>query len=343
MARFSRLAILGSIAVALVSGCSGSMQTSTSPTQQTLLPTALPAVVPSSSPSPTASQASTPQPSPVAAARLAHCGGSASGVAGTSVHRNSTWAGYVAALPPGTFGCVEGSWIEPTVTCGSVDAAVVIWVGIGGYSSHDTGITDDGHALEKTGTGVDCENGVADHYAWHQRLPREAKDLPFAPTATRRGDMVIIPGDRIWGQVRFSAGAVHMTLADLTSGDIRTVDQADPGLNRSSGDWIVEGEDALPVPQFDSLTFTAGSASMAGTVGAIGSRAWLRNEIDEWAGGHKRLQVSRLSADGGSFSVTWRHAVVGSTVTVPGSPEALRPRNVGKTKTNIPWTTQKSP
>ncbi len=307
MARFSRLAILGSIAVALLSGCSGG-PVKASPTQQTYLATAAPSALPASSPSPTASPVPTPQRSPVAAATLSHCSGSPSSGVGTSVHRNSTWAGYVAAFPPGTFGCVEGSWIEPTVTCGSVDAALVIWVGIGGYSSRDTGITDDGHALEKTGTGVDCANGVADHYAWHQRLPREPKDLPFEPTATHRGDLVIISGDRIWAQVRFSAGTVHMTIANLTSGDVRTVDQADAGLHRSSGDWIVEGEDGLPVPPFASLTFTAGSASMAGAVGAIGSRAWLRNEIDEWAGGYERLQVSPLSRDGASFSVTWLHA-----------------------------------
>ena len=119
--------------------------------------------------------------------------------------------------------------------------------------------------------------------------------------------MVIIPGDRIWAQVRFNGGTVQMTLANLTSGDVRTVAQPDPGLNRSSSDWIVEGEDGLAVPPFASLTFTAGSASMVGTFGTIGSRAWLRNEIDEWSGGHKRLQASSLSPDGASFSVAWLH------------------------------------
>jgi hypothetical protein len=88
--------------------------------------------------------------------------------------------------------------------------------------------------------------------------------------------MVIFPGDRIWAQVRFS------------------------------GEWIVEGEDGLPVPQFSAVTFS-GSTSMAGSFGAIGSRAWLRNSIDEWAGSHRRLRVSPLSPDGASFSVTWLH------------------------------------
>jgi hypothetical protein len=308
MARFSRLAVLGGTALMVVSACGGGpLQASSSPGQSTAVPSAAPSAAPIATPAPTASPAPSPQPSAVAVLQLVHCAGSASTAGGTSVHRDSTWAGYVAALPPGTFSCVEGSWIEPTVTCGAADAALVIWVGIGGYSSHDTGITDDGHALEKTGTGVDCANGIADHYAWHQRDPREPNDLPFPATATRRGDMVVIPGDRIWAQVRFTAGTVHMTLANLTSGDVRTVAQADPGLNRSSGDWIVEGEDGLPVPPFASLTFTAGSASMAGSLGAIGSGAWLRNEIDEWAGGHRRLQVSALSPDGASFRVTWRH------------------------------------
>jgi Peptidase A4 family len=302
MARISRLAALGGTALLIVSACGGGpLQASPSAG----LPTARPTVAASSIPTP--SPESTPQPSAVVVASLVHCAGSPSTATGVSVHRNSTWAGYVAALPPGTFGCVEGSWVEPMVTCGTVDAAVQIWVGIGGYSSHDTGIADDGHALEKAGTGVDCENGIANDYAWHQRMPREAADLPFPPTATHGGDIVIIPGDRIWAQVRFSHGTVQMTLVDLTSGDVRTVSQSDPGLHRSSGDWIVEGEDGLPVPSFAAVMFTAGSASMAGTFGTIGSAAWLRNEIDEWAGGHRRLQASALSPDGSSFRVTWRH------------------------------------
>jgi hypothetical protein len=271
-------------------------------------PSGTPSAAPTSTPTSPASPPRSPQSSPVVVAPLIHCAGSASEVGGTSVHRSSTWAGYVAALPPGTFGCVEGSWIEPTVTCGTGDAALQIWVGVGGYSSHDTGIADDGHPLEKTGTGVDCANGIADHYAWHQRDPREPKDLPFPATTTRTGDMVVIAGDRIWAQVRFTAGSVLMTVADLTSGDIRAIAQADSGLHRSSGDWIVEGEDGLPVPAFASIEFTAGSASMAGTFGTIGARAWLRNSIDEWAAGHPRLRVSALSPDGSSFSVTWLHA-----------------------------------
>ena len=308
MAQFSRLAALGGAALIVVAACEGGpFQVHSSSGRSTAGPSATLSAASTLSPVPTASSAPSPQPSAVAIVPIIHCTGSASAAGGTSVHRNSTWAGYVAALPPGPFGCVEGSWIEPTVTCGAADAALVIWVGIGGYSSRDTGITDDGHALEKTGTGVDCKNGMADHYAWLQRDPREPTDVPFPATATRSGDMVVVPGDRIWAQVRFTRGTVVMTVANLTSGDVRMVAQADPGLNRSSSDWIVEGEDGLPVPPFASLTFSAGSASMAGTLGAIGSRAWLRNEIDEWAGGHRRLQASPLSADGASFSVIWLH------------------------------------
>jgi len=219
----------------------------------------------------------------------------------------STWAGYVAALPPGTASCVEGSWIEPVVTCGPSDAALAIWVGIGGYSSVDTNITDDGHSLEQAGTGVDCEGGIPNHYAWHQISPREPKDLPFPPTATRRGDMLIITGDEMWAQVRYSGGSVRLTVADLASGDVRSVTQADSGQHRSSAEWILEGEDGLPIPRFASVTFTGGSMTMAGTLGAIGSVAWHRNEVDEWLAGVTRLRVSALSTDGSSFNVAWTH------------------------------------
>ena len=34
---------------------------------------------------------------------------------------------------------------------------------------------------------------------------------------------------------------------------------------------------------------------------------WLRNEVDEWSSGYRRLRVSALTSDGGSFRVTWLH------------------------------------
>jgi hypothetical protein len=246
-----------------------------------------------------------PTPDPLAA--LVHCSGTASGGLGASVHRQSTWSGYVAAASPGTVSCVEGAWIEPAVSCGTVDSALLVWVGIGGYTSVDIGITDDGRSMEEAGTGIDCENGVATHYAWHQVDPRQPHDLPFPGTARHGGELLIFPGDRIWAQVRYAGGTLHMTVANLTSGDVREVREADAGRHRSSAEWIVRGEDDLPIPAFGAVALSAGSATLAGTLGSIGSTAWHRNEVDEWRDGVARLRVSGLSAGGASFSVSWAH------------------------------------
>lgn len=286
-----------------------SVSESTAPTRSAPNPTTTSGPTPT--PASTAAPISTPAPSPAATPSaidaLTHCTGTASTGVGASFERNSTWAGYVAASPPGTFSCVEGSWIEPVVTCGEANAAVGFWVGIGGYSSRDLQITDDDHAMERAGTGVECEDGEADHYAWHQIEPPESSDQPFSPTASQPNEMVIEAGDRMWAQVRYATGAYVMTVANLTTGDVRSILVAHAGIQRSSAEWIVGGEDGEPMARFDKVTLTDGMATMDGILGTVGSAGWLRNEIDEWAGGVRRLRVSDLSADGASFRVTWLH------------------------------------
>lgn len=250
---------------------------------------------------------STPEPTLSAIDAIVHCTGEPSnGLGGASVERDSTWAGYVAARPPGTFSCVEGSWREPTVTCGAADAAVHYWVGIGGYTSSDLGIFDNIHAIQKVGTGVECEDGEPDHYAWHQVAPRESSDQPFDP-APDGGDLVIEPGDLVWAQIRYTGDAFVMTVANLSTGDMRSTTARGGDGHRSSAEWVVGGEPGEPIARFDSFTFLDGLSTMDGVVGPIGSKAWRRNWVDEWGGGVRRLGVSPLSDDGGSFGVTWHH------------------------------------
>jgi hypothetical protein len=98
-----------------------------------------------------------------------------------------------------------------------------------------------------------------------------------------------------------------MTVANLSSGEVRSVFMADAGLQRSSSEWIVGGEEAEPMARFGEVTFVEGLSTMDGVLGTVGSASWLRNEIDEWSAGVRRLRVSELSADGASFGVTWLH------------------------------------
>lgn len=304
-----RSAVLTIGLVLLLGACGAGTTPSAAPTAPPAVPTRAPApsVAATHGPSPAPTAAPTAQATESAVDSIVHCSGAPSTGFGRSVDRGSTWSGYVAAEPPKTFSCVEAAWLEPVVRCGAADAAVAIWVGIGGYSSVDLGITDDGHALERAGTGVDCEGGAASHYAWHQLEPREATDQPFAPVPGRSGDLAIAPGDRLWAQVRYADGAYVMTVADLTSGDVRSIAQASAGKQRSSANWVVEGETGAWLARFPTVTFTGGTATMGSILGPIGSGAWLRNDVDEWSGGFRRLRVSPLSPDGTSFHVTWLH------------------------------------
>lgn len=306
-ARRSSVIALG-LSVLLVA-CSASTGPSIAPASPpaaaTLSPT--PSFSATRPPAPIPTTVPTPQATANAVDMIAHCSGTASTGIGASVKRGSTWAGYVAAQPPGAFSCVEATWLEPDVTCGATDAALAVWVGIGGYTSADLGIFDDGRALERAGSGVDCEDGNAIHYAWHQIEPSEATDQRFEAVPGQSGDMVITAGDQLWAQVRYADGAYAMTVADLSTGTVRTVSQPSAGKRRSSANWVVEGETGEWLAKFPSITFSDGACTMGGRLGVIGTRAWLRNEVDEWAGGYKRLRVSPLSADGTSFHVTWLH------------------------------------
>jgi len=264
-------------------------------------PTATPSAAPNTTAQPT------PDATHSAAERIEHCGGEpATGLGGSSVQRDSTWAGYVAARPPGTFDCVEAAWREPTVTCGAADAVVHVWVGIGGYTSVDLGIADNIHPIQMVGTGVECEDGVADHYAWHQVGPRQASDLRFEPGLDGE-DLVVEPGDLVWAQIRFANGRFVMTVANLSSGDARSTIERGGGGYRSSAEWVVGGERGEPMARFGTVTIIDGLCTMDGVVGPIGSKAWRRNRVDEWSGDARRLGVSALSDDGGSFGVAWYH------------------------------------
>ena len=284
------------------------VQPSAGPTAAATMASATATATATIAPAATPSASSMPAPAPTASAiaPLEHCSGAPSVGTGESVRAASTWAGYVAAKPPGSVSCVEASWLEPTVTCGRAAAAVSIWVGIGAYDSVALGITDKGHPIQYAGTGVDCEDGRAEHYAWHQFRPRESTDRRF-PKPAGGGDMVVEPGDRMWAQVRYTGATFVMTVANLSTGDVRSIRQRAAGRHRSSAEWVVSGEADEPMARFSSVTFTGGLTTLGGIVGPIGAATWKRNRIDEWAGDVKRLRVSTLSAEGDEFRVVWLH------------------------------------
>jgi hypothetical protein len=64
---------------------------------------------------------------------------------------STNWSGY--ADTGSNFTEVNGSWVEPSVTCsGTTTALVAFWVGLDGYTSD---------SVEQDGTLIECYEGTA--------------------------------------------------------------------------------------------------------------------------------------------------------------------------------------
>src|SRR4029077_15372765 len=132
----------------------------------------------------------------------APCPGKApSGDSGPGRSESSTnWSGYAATASHATIGCVEASWIQPKIRCGSTRQAVSIWIGIGGF---------DQDGLEQIGTEADCEGGGVVVTRWHESLPSQHFEVPI--------HLTIRPGDRVRARVLVVTATVYqLSIANLT-------------------------------------------------------------------------------------------------------------------------------
>jgi len=233
-------------------------------------------------------------------------------VAGPSVAFTSTnWSGYIAGNGhTHAVTCVEGTWIEPAVTCpptGITD--VSIWVGLDGSSSDHLGTATIGP--EQVGTEIHCEDGALFDSAWWETVPSEDHAIDF-------GD-VIQPssGDHMWAQVSYGKHGFTMTLTDLTSQETDSITVQVKGAPRLTAEWIVEAPSVacatatcpiLALARFSKIVFTGGEVIIAGRLGYIGDRHWSRDQLtDVTDAGTRRATVSPLASKGQSFTVTWRH------------------------------------
>jgi Peptidase A4 family len=210
------------------------------------------------------------------------------------------WAGYAINAVPGTVTYVQGSWVEPKdvgKTCDSTGInAASFWVGIDGFK--------DG-SVEQTGTTVTCQLGVNYYYAWYEFYP-----LPTVVISS----INLHPGDKMWASVTYTkSGAFVVTISDLTTGQSLTKTIRDPGVQRSSAEWIAEspsfeiGEAILT--NFGSVHFTDGWATVNGktaSIGGFGQKTVLINAID-FPVGPVKMSTSSLSSGGTSFTTTWLH------------------------------------
>lgn len=227
-------------------------------------------------------------------------GGSCTGGSITAV-TDSNWAGYAAETclsspSNGVVNSVQGSWVEPSVSCTAGTASYsAFWVGIDGYSSR---------SVEQIGTDSDCTSaGAPSYYAWYEMYPKMPVNLA----------LTISPGDTLQASVVYQgAGSFLLTINDLTSKMSFSTHEVYKKAARSSAEWVAEapsGGSVLPLADFGSVTFTSCTATFGSTSGPIQDPAWQSAQMDMvTSSGALKASTSGLSSGGESFTTTWEHS-----------------------------------
>ena len=286
--------------VLVVSACSADLTPS-----PTIPATPSPTVRPSASPPPS------PSPTPSATPVSEHCPGTdrtPGKAAGPSLNdRSENWAGYVVYDPDVAITCVEGSWVQPAVTCPSTgEQDVAIWVGIDGVTNATAGVA--APDLVQIGTQAGCRDGRSSAFGWYEVIPED-------PVSVGIPGVMIAAGDRIRAMVSFARDVFTLLLVVETSGDSFSIAKSLARARRQTAEWIVEAPTIgcpahcviAALPRFGKVTFSAAFASTATQRGAIDDDAWTHGSTELVRGGIVRAAVSRLAAGGTSFSVVWKH------------------------------------
>jgi hypothetical protein len=270
------------------------------------------AATPSPSAGPSQSPAPTPSPSPSAPPLPEHCPGTdrtPGKPAGPSItERSENWAGYIAYDAKVRITCVEGSWIQPAVTCPATGVQdLAIWVGIDGVKSGPGGVSA-GTDLVQIGTQAGCHDGRASAFAWYEVIPQD-------PLSVGIQDMAITPGDRIRAMVSFARDVFTLLVVDETSGDSFSIAKTLKGARRQTAEWIVEAPMIgcpahcviAALPPFGKVTFTAAFLSTGAQRGAIDDDSWTHGTTVMVRANIVRVAVGRLSTGGTAFITVWKH------------------------------------
>lgn len=211
--------------------------------------------------------------------------------------RSSNWAGYAAT--GSDFTDVQGSWVQPAVSCRGGFSASSFWVGLDGYNSP---------SVEQIGTDADCNGflggGVA-HFAWFELYPGDTVNISSVP---------VRPGDVIAAEVAASGTTFTLSLRNATTGAAFSTTQQS-SAPRTSAEWVVEAPAAcllfacrtLPLSNFATTSFSGASARSHGSSGPIST---FHNDSITMAtrSGAVKAQPSGLSGGGTGFSVAWKHS-----------------------------------
>ena len=305
-----RQVALGFAASLLVGACLGpdsvpASPASPGPTAAGATLAASPSLAPTPSPEPTPGSIVPPP-----AAKPAPCPGAdrTPGAVGRQLTgTSSNWSGYVAAVKKTGVTCVEGSWIEPSVTCPRTGhQAVATWIGIDGFAARTLGVAST-DVLVQIGTQADCHDGVATHGAWHEILPGEMAEVPIFAT--------IHAGDHISARISYASGQFTLVIYDREAAFSFSLTATAPGAPRRTAEWIVEAPatscpgtcSPVAMPKFTPVTFTDAHATIAGQRSSINDDSWSTVKLRMVRGGITRTTTSSLSSHGTSFKVTFVH------------------------------------
>jgi hypothetical protein len=216
---------------------------------------------------------------------------------------SENWAGY--AVTGADFKQVTGSWIVPEVNCSQTpNTYSATWVGIDGYSSS---------TVEQTGTESDCNGQLPSYYAWYEFYPR-----PPIPIST----LTVSPGDTMSAEVSYNGGEFTITITDVTTGVSYNKSAKVAAAKRSSAEWIVEAPCCTakgysrPLADFGTVSLGLDYTGLSGTNAAADSSSGGSIPISGFstvqaitlvtAKGIDEAQPAPLTADGSSFTVTWK-------------------------------------
>lgn len=216
------------------------------------------------------------------------------------ITRSVNWSGYSVGRHGAQFTNVEGTWVQPAVSCQSVRRQMAsFWVGIDGVGSHN---------LQQIGTSSECHARRQDlYYAWWEMLP--------APMV--RIQMLIRPGDTIHAKVSWSGSHFTLSITNVTLDATFSIGRSNPLAKRATAEWVAEatsmcGARACQVsalPDFNQVRFTGCKATAGGETALLGDGLWTRSLDLMVESGHRTVLKALPSAiDAGSdgFTVEWR-------------------------------------
>jgi hypothetical protein len=212
---------------------------------------------------------------------------------GTAIN-SSNWAGYAATGGTGSVTKVTGSWVQPSVRCGSATSLAAFWVGIDGYSST---------TVEQTGTIAECIGGTALYAVWWEMYPSNAVQVYASISA----------GDHFSASViRNSNGSFTMSITDKTTSTTWATTASQAGTARTSAECIAEapsgGSGLYPLSNFGHVRFSSCRATISHANHGIGSFSTV-TAITMTSTSSTRIKASVSSLTNNSaFTVTWHHA-----------------------------------